>query len=400
MGIEYGILNLKKIVASDKIPEAFDKVEYNFEQILLHGGGPAGEKGDSGNQGFPGATLQGQKGDKGSIIYFVDVNLNDGDPIIDPIHRESDIVIDVSGDYFKVYLESGILKYRYEFSFDESTFNLFFKDLFDYNDGVTPSNRFKLFETTDVGADVISPLKKTGTVETSFYQMYLGVDRKMLYNTSLYIANLIPESVANAQDEFFAQLGLKYRGTKNSAISYNTFWIKYDENGNKFSASLINLSTLFTLQHDSSDQLLNQAILKSTTFRFIGNSVSTLTPSRYLDLIIDTTDTLSEFVILNTSNKLVIKSPSINFDYLSEAVYGIGNSDKILYINEDGDLGFKDSLSISRLEYVSALDNGNKWKVISGEIFMIPEYRQLYLKNRGMINEGTIINNGEIYIDI
>jgi len=59
-------INIQEILhPSDSDSIKFEKINYNFDQILANGGGPAGPKGQKGDQGQVGST--GQKGQKGDI---------------------------------------------------------------------------------------------------------------------------------------------------------------------------------------------------------------------------------------------------------------------------------------------------------------------------------------------
>lgn len=59
-------INIQEILhPSDSDSIKFEKINYNFDQILSNGGGPAGPKGQKGDQGQVGST--GQKGQKGDI---------------------------------------------------------------------------------------------------------------------------------------------------------------------------------------------------------------------------------------------------------------------------------------------------------------------------------------------
>ena len=60
------IFNIQEILhPSDSNQIKWEKVNYNFDQILANGGGPIGKKGNPGDQGSVGQT--GQKGDQGEI---------------------------------------------------------------------------------------------------------------------------------------------------------------------------------------------------------------------------------------------------------------------------------------------------------------------------------------------
>ena len=59
-------INIQEILhPSDSDSIKFEKINYNFDQILANGGGPAGPRGQKGDQGQVGST--GQKGEKGDI---------------------------------------------------------------------------------------------------------------------------------------------------------------------------------------------------------------------------------------------------------------------------------------------------------------------------------------------
>ena len=59
-------INIQEILhPSDSNSKKFEKINYNFDQILANGGGPAGPKGTKGDQGLTGST--GQKGQKGEL---------------------------------------------------------------------------------------------------------------------------------------------------------------------------------------------------------------------------------------------------------------------------------------------------------------------------------------------
>lgn len=62
-------INIQEILhPSDSDSIKFEKINYNFDQILANGGGPVGPKGQKGDQGQVGSTGQkGQKGDVGPI---------------------------------------------------------------------------------------------------------------------------------------------------------------------------------------------------------------------------------------------------------------------------------------------------------------------------------------------
>ena len=62
---KFGNLTLKVLRPSDNLPMLVEKIQFNFDQILLNGGGPKGDTGTVGMKGEIGATGIGDKGDKG-----------------------------------------------------------------------------------------------------------------------------------------------------------------------------------------------------------------------------------------------------------------------------------------------------------------------------------------------
>ena len=64
-------ITIQDLIASDTISQAVDKINFNFDQLLLNGGGPVGP---SGPQGTPGPI--GGRGERGSDWYDGTVNPN------------------------------------------------------------------------------------------------------------------------------------------------------------------------------------------------------------------------------------------------------------------------------------------------------------------------------------
>jgi len=67
-------LNLKSLLAGDNVSQVVEKINYNFQQIVLNGGGPQGDPGFIGPPGIPGPEgpigLTGPHGPTGSYIYL------------------------------------------------------------------------------------------------------------------------------------------------------------------------------------------------------------------------------------------------------------------------------------------------------------------------------------------
>lgn len=116
-------VTLKKIVDVDTISEFKDKCQFNFDQIYLNYINKA-IKGEKGDPGLPGLSIKGDQGDpgeKGTIIHIDSVV--DGDIVVDPEHREGDLILSPDGSYFSVVDDgNGNLIYSLEFSPDFSQY--------------------------------------------------------------------------------------------------------------------------------------------------------------------------------------------------------------------------------------------------------------------------------------
>lgn len=99
-------LNLKKILSSDNISMLVDSLNYNFDQIILNGGGPQGLRGLIGAPGIPG--LQGLEGDigptgiDGTYIYTSNVDPNSYS-FGESLPRNNDIFISVYSSYIDIW---------------------------------------------------------------------------------------------------------------------------------------------------------------------------------------------------------------------------------------------------------------------------------------------------------
>lgn len=99
-------INLLLVQASDGLAQAFDKINYNFEQLGFAGGGPAGKRGltglpgisgPPGPPGLPGA--KGVKGDRGSRWY---TGKNSPPANLSPSPINSDLYLDlVTSDIYQ-----------------------------------------------------------------------------------------------------------------------------------------------------------------------------------------------------------------------------------------------------------------------------------------------------------
>ncbi len=89
------VLNLKKILPNDSQIILTDKINFNFDEILIAGGGPPGDPGLTGDQGVPGTQgIQGFKGDDGKDGTVWRVGF--GIPTTLPEDKEGDLYLDTS----------------------------------------------------------------------------------------------------------------------------------------------------------------------------------------------------------------------------------------------------------------------------------------------------------------
>ena len=75
-------LTIKELLAADTISQAADKINFNFDQLLLNGGGPAGPIGPIGPPGpVGGRGIRGSQWYEGAVdpntIIFLDLEEND-----------------------------------------------------------------------------------------------------------------------------------------------------------------------------------------------------------------------------------------------------------------------------------------------------------------------------------
>lgn len=91
-------ITIRELLASDTISQAADKINFNFDQLLLNGGGPLGPNGP---QGPPGPI--GGRGIRGSVWYEGIANPNTTPPTLTP--EDEDNYLQSNGDVWS-YNES------------------------------------------------------------------------------------------------------------------------------------------------------------------------------------------------------------------------------------------------------------------------------------------------------
>lgn len=103
-------INLLLIQSSDGLAQAFDKINYNFEQLGFAGGGPAGKRGLTGLPGISGPPgppglpgPKGTKGDRGSRWYTGNDAPSSG---IVPSPIDSDLYLDLKNSVIYQYFST------------------------------------------------------------------------------------------------------------------------------------------------------------------------------------------------------------------------------------------------------------------------------------------------------
>lgn len=319
-------LTLKAITSADNLPIVVEKTQFNFDQILLHGGGKIGKTGGDGKKGLPGATgigEEGEMGEKGSEIFFTTTDQNDNDITISLEHREDDILIDGGGDYFKVFKDTfSNLRYSFKFNINTaSTINPYWIDqklyhlapiqsnsivnehvLFGFGDPSGVEKNLVLSKRTDNGG---------GFDKSEYYRVLLGMDQYPAVpslNATLFISNILHDNVQTADQQFFAQIGFKYRDSASANVGANTVWVIYKEESalNRYLFSIQNQSIGVFFSHDINNTDDSALIVKGANTKFIGQSVNIDIVTEWANLNIQVD--IATFV---TQKNLTVKSDSV-----------------------------------------------------------------------------------------
>lgn len=270
-------LTLKRVTPADNLVVIAEKTQFNFDQILLHGGGRKGDPGDEGRRGLPGATGKGDKGDpgnRGSQLYFSDDPISDLDPVTNPDHKEGDTVIDKNdGAYYKVIDVSGELKYSFQFNInDPSTISPYWIDQAEY----VPDSTTHILVSDHPKRNVLIGRKDVDTTE--YYRIMLGINSYPypvgVNNTTAFIANILPSAAGEANDTFFSQIGLKFRNSATTGLSANTTWIGYKEEAteNRYLCYIENSTVGAYLKHDTTSADDSEYVIKGSHVKFVGKS--------------------------------------------------------------------------------------------------------------------------------
>lgn len=103
-------LNLKQILSANNLSEVVEYVNYNFEQIILNGGGPKGTTGLIGPPGIPGKPgligASGATGETGTRVFVGAYNPGTTSGI-SPTPRIGDVFLDSEPTFINMYEFSG-----------------------------------------------------------------------------------------------------------------------------------------------------------------------------------------------------------------------------------------------------------------------------------------------------
>lgn len=333
-------MNFKVIKSSDNFGTLVEKSEYNFNQILLHGGGPPGDKGDAGNRGMPGATggkgNKGDQGDKGSLIWYESVGFAaDGIVVVNVNYREDDTVVVSNGDYYKIIKSGSILYYEFQFNFAVTPLS-YLLDQYSYDAAGASVNIWHTLSTanpTETNLLLSKKVAGSGFDESNFYKMFIGLDSNpIIINTPFVACNILPHETAGevfAAAADFSQLALKFRPSSRSNPTINTIFLKYVEVGDIWTFDINNSGAKMKLVTDNSDPVGSKAIFESYYQIFgtpdnalskvtITHSASASTITSDKDIAVGSVDPTTGFVLVNN------KKVKLNF-----------NGDTDLYARQD-----------------------------------------------------------------
>jgi len=260
-------LSLKVLYLSDSVEEFYDKVQYNFDQILINGGGEKGSRGDTGPRGWIGATgsgRKGDKGDKGSRIHYVSSNLVDGSIVSNPLHKLEDTIIDLNGDFFEVTGTPPNLFYTLQFSLSSLSASSYWEEQTIYQAiGSNPITSNVLFLSAP---NIITAVRLVGIgTDTSQYRRILiGLDRYVgAINNSLNICNILIDPSDTPTDiSQVSQIALRFRPNHSSNPVASSANIRFFGNATDGLLSLDNVNAKIYLQHTAA---LGTTFVKSKT---------------------------------------------------------------------------------------------------------------------------------------
>lgn len=296
-------MTMKVLTPADGLVEVVEKVQFNFDQILLNGGGPKGDKGDTGDKGLPGATgigTQGDPGRRGSFIWFTGTTINNGDLVTDPQQILQDVAIDVDGDYFQIEenIGTGDLEYIFKFNINTASLNTYWIDQDSWiASSPQPINEYLRLEDGGLNQNLLVGRRTDnggGFDKAEFYRLLVGMDTYPFGGSQeipLVICNVLPNSIDAANDNPFYQVAFKYRESSGSNVGANSVFVKYTEQAasfNRYLFSVDNASTGVFLRHDTNDTDDSEVLVRGRHLQLIGKSTNIDTITEWLDIQIDT----------------------------------------------------------------------------------------------------------------
>lgn len=193
-------------------------VQYNFDQIILHGGGDKGDKGETG-MGIPGASgvsIKGDKGDTGNSIRITSSTVSNGDT--DDDWNEGDIIVDGNGSMYDI-TSDGSAQFAFNLLYETSGF---LSDQWVYNQSSGVGSMWEMVdESGDIGKSNVVFALKDGT-DNTLYSLSIGSTETNSTNHSLSLTN-----IHKVDDTETTQLILGYRDSKTSQLDINKVSFNY-----------------------------------------------------------------------------------------------------------------------------------------------------------------------------
>jgi hypothetical protein len=294
---QYGDLTIKAITKAHSVAEAISIVNFNFEQILLKGGGPEGQQGSTGGTGTPGASIngpQGLTGPSGASIYFSAAAIDDGDPILDTNILAGDIIIDPDGNFFEALVGvDGDLIYQFRLNIVAAITDQRLVNYLEYLATSAAVATVNYYDASDNDRNTLFLVRKiidTGITGNVYRKLVLGdVNTVILDNTPLMLVNLIKDDEVDATDSDYRQLVLKHRPNKTDGTSITSFGIKHEGSNAGSITSLISDSVKLDMITDIVDPDNNLLRIKAKTVIMNGDSDS-IAPDNYVSYNISGTE--------------------------------------------------------------------------------------------------------------
>lgn len=351
-------LILKHITVSDDLQNIVEKTNYNFDQVIQFTGKDFLDKikndvfnsikNGEGNIKFlgkPGATgigKPGVDGKSGSQIYVSEEPIPDNEKVINPSHKENDVIIDRTTMISKVFkivdgnnIES--LIYRNNFRINSSILNVLINQ-YEYNSDGVIIDKFIIEDFTNVtpGVSNMILVTKSGT-SSNFFRLSLGIDRlDDIKNGTINISNIIVDKEETAESEFLPQITLKHRRRWNSGTSYSYGTISYKENYESLLSNIVEYDTIdisllsnngISISSFARDENLNTIFYNTKNNKFIGNSTKSEEGffDTYFNILVDddsknVTLFSNKTININSLTKRIITDS--NFDILESLTVG------------------------------------------------------------------------------